>query len=172
MKRSWWHAGGLVLAVVVVVGLGGSSNRAHDGNGFSPEAERDISAAVAAQPNALRQETKGLSAEEMRDIEVDVERASAVSLSAGVQDFTGEFTEKNVQAQITAVLKEIVRQKVDFSLGDFRPVPIIILKEPPNGNVARMAIGVALPRTVQVGPPLRLERFRSAKAVRHIHLGP
>ena len=173
MKRTWWYGGGLILTLAVVMGLAGVSHSAHEAKAVKANAgETGGATAVEAQPIVTTPQ-RGLSEREIRSIDLSVTRAKSVALTAAVQETAGELSEKFLQAQIEAVLDEIVRQGADFNWGTFRPVPIVILYEDPTGkDRTRMGVGIAVPPNTKVSAPLRIENFRQLKAVRHVHKGP
>ena len=108
-----------------------------------------------------------------RELKADVAAAEAVRLSVAVVEFEGAFTEQNVQARITSVLNELIRQKLDWSFEAFPPKPVVILYGDPTGKQqVRMAIGMSVPPKMEVKAPLKLEKVEFRKAVRHVHMGP
>jgi len=169
MYRKMLFLGGPVIAVCMMVVLGGIAIRAQPpNNAVAPLTEnqvQNIQADVAAflQRSKVAQPAAAAAA------------AQPTVNSALVQQITGAFTYANIKAQIDSVGNEALRQDIDSVWETFRPVPVVILLEDPTGKAqVRMAIGLTLPPGSKVQPraPLRVVHLPIENSVRHIHLGP
>jgi hypothetical protein len=113
---------------------------------------------------------------EMEAIDSDIEAVRPVTIAlAGVPPSETMLTEEEINLQIRRVMREYVRQGLDFSLDGFYPKPVMILYErPQRGEPAKVGIGMTLPpgANVDVTGPLELMQLDFEKAIRHVYIGP
>lgn len=111
---------------------------------------------------------RGLSAAEVRSIKAHAERPEAVSFYAVTEDFEGSFD--SIGANLAEFRKQFDEQKIKTIRN---PTPIIVYYESPEEKSSfRYAVGLRLPKAVQVKAPLKGQEMSFARAVRHTHVGP
>jgi hypothetical protein len=94
-----------------------------------------------------------------------------VNITAAVMDYSGPTTTAALHDPINNVLDLLVSQNVDATIGDFRPIGLLVLLGDPAAG-GKMEVGVTVPGNARVSAPLKLETFRMARAIRHLHFGP
>jgi effector-binding domain-containing protein len=127
--------------------------------------------AVAAVRSATGQEAPAPSAAEMKSIQSEVADAKPLSTWAVVQEFNGSLDK--VDGYLATFMKELASQDLDASLETSDPSAILILYEDPGSKrEVRLAVGLTVPSRLRVREPLKVERLRAERAVRHVHVGP
>jgi hypothetical protein len=127
--------------------------------------------AVAVVWSATGQEAPGLPAAEMRSIQSEVAEAKPLSSWVVVQEFNGSMDK--VDGYLATFMKELSSQNLGESLESFDPTAILILYEDPGSKrEVRMAVGLTAPARLRVKEPLKIQRLRAERAVRHVHVGP
>lgn len=117
---------------------------------------------------SIRAQEQGLSAAEVRSIKARAASPASVSFFAVTEDFEGSFD--SVGSNLAEFRKQFDGQKIKTVAN---PTPIIVYYESPEGKSSfRYAVGLRLPKAVQVKEPLKGQQMYFARAVRHTHVGP
>jgi hypothetical protein len=146
-KRS--HLGGPIVALCLMIALGGVAIRAR--------------------------ETTQLKAAEDVNVQIAVAKAKTVSVSVLAKEFTGAFTQANIADEIEAVRTEVTKQGLEHALGSTHPAAIVIVTEDPTGKgEVHLEIGLELPANAEVRPaaPLKHTPLKFESAVQYVHQGP
>jgi DNA gyrase inhibitor GyrI len=127
--------------------------------------------AVAVAGLAVGQEYTPGGAGPRRSVQSDVANAKPLSSWLVVQEFRDSF--QKAEEDLATFQKEFSRQNLDESLRGFDSTAVLVLYEDPTGKQEfRHALGLTVPAPLPVKEPLKVERLRFAKAVRHTHVGP
>ena len=112
-----------------------------------------------------------LQPKEMKAIQAQAQKPTAVSLRVVTMEFTGGFA--SVQEHMAQFQREWEKQKPLPAGSAAKPTGVLILEEDPTGKEQfRMSVGSTVPSAVKVSEPLKVREVKFPGAVTYTHVGP